>query len=512
MYTHHTARRLLALLLLLICLPCAQAAAGNDTDSGSTYATVIKNNVMLRDSPSSTGSNMGRVPINTRLQVIGEKNDGTYTWYRVMYMTFIPCYIRGDMVRLDGAQQSSVPTASPTPRITPSPKPTATPKYASDKVQYTASTSDAIWNSDALKTFMDSWYGYYNHKGVRFSCVTYNFHASKEAEYAQIKDGVRHSISQAYAGATPVYISVQYFLSSSNAYLFQITDTHLTEIPQNLTILFEGKSLEPFSVECNEYGVHTFRFRQNDIFSIINAIANGGAMTLSYDTDQGTVNVEVSRKSTPLFAEMLELSYHCYQYCNEKSDRYLDKYLLQGHVKPTPTPETAKYYTPEHKKIMSTLTGIPEYMLGHIFKKGDSSSTIYNIKLKMQELGYYRVDASLSNAFNDIMVERVKQFQKRNGLKETGVINEEVLKKMYGKDAKLGSYYGQKSQSSPKSSSGSSSSKSSSKKSGGHWEWQWRWVWRYQTCFNTSRDCSRCHGTGSYNAQVKEKVQVWVPD
>lgn len=46
------------------------------------------------------------------------------------------------------------------------------------------SASDSLWNSDALKTFMDSWYGYYNGKGVRFDCRSYNFFASKEAEYA----------------------------------------------------------------------------------------------------------------------------------------------------------------------------------------------------------------------------------------------------------------------------------------------------------------------------------------
>ncbi|MBR2620636.1 MAG: peptidoglycan-binding protein, partial [Firmicutes bacterium] len=123
----------------------------------------------------------------------------------------------------------------------------------------------------------------------------------------------------------------------------------------------------------------------------------------------------------------------------------------------------------------------------------------------------YRKDASLSDDFNDTMVERIKQFQQRNDLKETGVINATTLSKLYADDAKTGSFYGQTSTSSSESSSQSNSGSSSSK-SGGHWEWQWQWVWRYLTCFNTSRDCPKCRGLGSYQDLVQEKMPVWVPD
>lgn len=59
------------------------------------------------------------------------------------------------------------------------------------------------------------------------------------------------------------------------------------------------------------------------------------------------------------------------------------------------------------------------------YKAGDSGPEVLAIKERMLELGYYNGNISHNN-FNDTMTERVKQLQKMNGLKETGVVDEEL--------------------------------------------------------------------------------------
>lgn len=60
-------------------------------------------------------------------------------------------------------------------------------------------------------------------------------------------------------------------------------------------------------------------------------------------------------------------------------------------------------------------------------KKGDSGEAVTEMKLRMQELGYFTAGASLSDQYNDTCVERVKQFQKKNGLEATGTADVETL-------------------------------------------------------------------------------------
>lgn len=60
-------------------------------------------------------------------------------------------------------------------------------------------------------------------------------------------------------------------------------------------------------------------------------------------------------------------------------------------------------------------------------KQGDTGEKVTEMKLRMQELGYFTEGSSLSDKYNDICVGRVKQFQKKNGLPETGVADVETL-------------------------------------------------------------------------------------
>lgn len=53
-------------------------------------------------------------------------------------------------------------------------------------------------------------------------------------------------------------------------------------------------------------------------------------------------------------------------------------------------------------------------------QKGDTGEAVTEMKLRLQELGYFNAGASLSDQYNDTCVERVKQFQEKNGLDATG--------------------------------------------------------------------------------------------
>ena len=97
-------------------------------DSTSAYAKLIKDKVNLRRTPSSSGTSLDRVPVDTLLLVLGSEYDGTNTWYLVNYNDH-EGYIRSDMAKMltiaeleahfqeqmDQAQQASKPGASVTP-------------------------------------------------------------------------------------------------------------------------------------------------------------------------------------------------------------------------------------------------------------------------------------------------------------------------------------------------------------------------------------------------------------
>lgn len=68
-------------------------------------------------------------------------------------------------------------------------------------------------------------------------------------------------------------------------------------------------------------------------------------------------------------------------------------------------------------------------------KKGSRSDAVLAMKARMQELGYFKAGAELTNQYNDTCVERVKQFQKRNGLPQTGVADQETLELLYSDKA-----------------------------------------------------------------------------
>lgn len=68
-------------------------------------------------------------------------------------------------------------------------------------------------------------------------------------------------------------------------------------------------------------------------------------------------------------------------------------------------------------------------------QSGDSGPAVLAMKERLQELGYYGEGAEFSDRYNDMHVERVKTFQKLNGLPQTGKADIETLIRLYSDDA-----------------------------------------------------------------------------
>lgn len=82
-------------------------------------------------------------------------------------------------------------------------------------------------------------------------------------------------------------------------------------------------------------------------------------------------------------------------------------------------------------------TVVPTYTS---LQQGESGTLVFEMKERMQELGYFSAGAALSDKYNSTTTERVKLFQKANGLKQTGIANEETLQLLYSENAKRNPY------------------------------------------------------------------------
>ncbi|MBP3657066.1 MAG: peptidoglycan-binding protein [Clostridia bacterium] len=73
--------------------------------------------------------------------------------------------------------------------------------------------------------------------------------------------------------------------------------------------------------------------------------------------------------------------------------------------------------------------------------KGDCDSNVRKVKARLKTLGYYSSTATFDDEFNDIMVQRVKDFQENNGLPVTGDVNSATVSALKGFSPIRGPYY-----------------------------------------------------------------------
>lgn len=99
--------------------------------------------------------------------------------------------------------------------------------------------------------------------------------------------------------------------------------------------------------------------------------------------------------------------------------------VLTANQTPVPSP------TPTPIPTVSPIEGFADE-----YKAGDKGEEVKKIKLRLQELGYFKAGYDLDNVYNKMTVERVKLFQKENNLEQTGIIDKETLSKLFSDDAK----------------------------------------------------------------------------
>jgi len=68
--------------------------------------------------------------------------------------------------------------------------------------------------------------------------------------------------------------------------------------------------------------------------------------------------------------------------------------------------------------------------LAQTLRKGVSGEEVLKLKQRMLELGYYSSD-DFNDRFNDTMVERVKRLQKKNGLRQSGQVDEALYELIF---------------------------------------------------------------------------------
>lgn len=107
----------------------------------------------------------------------------------------------------------------------------------------------------------------------------------------------------------------------------------------------------------------------------------------------------------------------------------------------------AKYAAGDIVEGTGTINGCMDYEGGWLvivrsddvarrpLQKGDRGEAVTEMKLRMQELGYFTAGASLSDQYNDTCVERVKQFQQKNGLEATGTADANTLSVLFSDSA-----------------------------------------------------------------------------
>ncbi|MBR4290858.1 MAG: peptidoglycan-binding protein [Oscillospiraceae bacterium] len=73
-------------------------------------------------------------------------------------------------------------------------------------------------------------------------------------------------------------------------------------------------------------------------------------------------------------------------------------------------------------------------------KQGDKGERVISMKERLQELGYFSAGATISDRYNATTTERVKLFQKANGLKQTGTADVDTLTLLFSDTARANPY------------------------------------------------------------------------
>ena len=77
----------------------------------------------------------------------------------------------------------------------------------------------------------------------------------------------------------------------------------------------------------------------------------------------------------------------------------------------------------------------PSLLDYRVLQKGDKGEDVAALKKRLQDLGYIRNGAELTNVYNDIAEERIKLFQKQAGITEDGIASQELQAYLFSEKA-----------------------------------------------------------------------------
>jgi len=108
-----------------------------------------------------------------------------------------------------------------------------------------------------------------------------------------------------------------------------------------------------------------------------------------------------------------------------------------------PCMATADYGSKEIDKRMpkEAYEQIPPALQGKAFGLYYKGSAVELIKMRLQELGYYKRMSTFHDKFDKLLLQRLREFQYNNGLKAHGKVDETTLAVMYGEHTVKGKWY-----------------------------------------------------------------------
>ncbi|MBQ2991749.1 MAG: peptidoglycan-binding protein [Clostridia bacterium] len=87
------------------------------------------------------------------------------------------------------------------------------------------------------------------------------------------------------------------------------------------------------------------------------------------------------------------------------------------------------------------ISAIPPVLQGRVYQEGDDAIAVEVVKLRLQELGYYKWMDTFNTRFDGTMRVRLKVFQKNNAIEETGVTDETTMAVLFSDRAATGRWY-----------------------------------------------------------------------
>lgn len=306
------------------------------------------------------------------------------------------------------------------------------------------------YDESAMDAYCDAWSSYYDtgNEHIKLDyAVSLTVYAHGDADL--YRSGRKDSIGELLlADQSPATYCVKAEASfSSDKFEFTLFDEYLTEIPKALSISANGKTLTGkyflYTPSGKSHSLHTFTFQSDDIMTLLDNLLTGGSATFQITSSEGEYSVKVSKSTAPKLVRLMKHARDGRWYGHPDSSRYRDASLLPSGSASTPKP-TAKPTTKPTAKPTPKPTAksnVPSALQGVFLSEGDAGGQVKLVKLRMQELGYYRPGADVDGNFNSLMTERLKQFQANNGLSQTGIVDSRTLEKLYSAYPVKGQFY-----------------------------------------------------------------------